>query len=281
MKIRLQEKDILQTLYYFDIFSYPPKTRELWTFSKIKTQFKDFKILLDTMQKQEKIFLIEDRVSLYKKNFIDYKSRHKKSLDYINSLNSNLKYFKSINSVVMIGISGSLSMKNVENNSDIDLFLVTKANSLWKTRFEILLKTRILSFLGNKTMKKLCWNIMMEESLMIIPKEKQNEYTAHEVLQMKPVYEKKGYIYPLFLKQNSWVFEHFPNAKSKFLDKKDYYKNIKSNNSPNIINRMLKRLQLFWLKFKEYKVEEYKSQAWFIQNDFEKKVLQKLKRRLS
>jgi hypothetical protein len=62
-------------------------------------------------------------------------------------------------------------------------------------------------------MNKVCLNLFFDESDLMVPEFKRNEYVAHEVLQMKPIVIKDK-IYERFLKANSWVFEIFPNSKS-------------------------------------------------------------------
>lgn len=53
--------------------------------------------------------------------------------------------------------------------------------------------------------------MFLEEGYLTLPTDKQNLYTAHEIAQLKPIYDKDG-IYQKFLFANSWTKNYLPNA---------------------------------------------------------------------
>ena len=118
---------------------------------------------------------------------------------------------------------------------------------------------------------KVCLNLFFDESNLKIPKYKQTEYVAHEVLQMKPFIQ-KGDIYMRFIDTNRWVFDIFPNAE------KDFHRHPRESATDprksivDTIELILKNLQL--LLIKRHKTTEIitDSQLWFHPEDFGEKV---------
>ncbi len=84
-----------------------------------------------------------------------------------------------IPTIKMVGITGSLAMKNADEDSDIDLIIVTCRGTLWTTR---VIGYLLLKFLGFNLRKprdknekdKLCLNMWIDESDLAI--DKQNIY---------------------------------------------------------------------------------------------------------
>ena len=109
-----------------------------------------------------------------------------------------------------MAISGALAMQNSHNNDDIDLVLVTSRGTLWTTRFfaSILLMPYKRDPQGAKVSNRACLNVFLDESdLKISP---QNLYLAHEIYQMKPIWDRDG-TYQRFINANKWVKKYLPN----------------------------------------------------------------------
>jgi hypothetical protein len=122
------------------------------------------------------------------------------------------KILSFLPTVQLIGVSGSLSMKNCKKDDDIDLFFITSANSVWLTRFCVSL---LLILLGEKRKRliacakdKICPNMYLSNDTLTLSK--QNLYTAHEVAQLK-VLHNKNRTYEQFLYQNNWIHTYLPN----------------------------------------------------------------------
>lgn len=177
----------------------------------------------------------------------------------------------------LLGISGSLSMLDADKNDDIDLFVVTSNSTLWLTRCYVLFVTRILSLFNHSIAPKLCWNIFMEEQCLSLPLHKQNEYTAHELIQLKIVYDKSDTAHKLQT-DNQWIHDILPNVQINSKRKNIDYKPSWQHKVFKFIDLSLRYFQLLWLSKKGYTATEYESQVWFIQNDFEKKILIPLKK---
>jgi len=242
----------------------------------------------------------------YKFLITNYEKRLKTSLNKIKRVRLYLKLLSYFPQIKLIGLSGSVAMLNADENHDVDLFIITAKNRLWTGRFVALVLAQLLGLrrkrdearpifslpvikiaagvsLNHKN--KVCLNLFFDESAVGVPKFKQSEYVAHEVLQMKPFVEKNG-VYMSFIDANRWVFDIFPNARKVFSIK---YKvsSIKNKNSPfSILNtkylilntiadkteQLLKSFQLFFINRHRTNEIVTESQLWFHPEDFEKKI---------
>lgn len=219
------EKAILKTLIYSDIFSYPLTKEEIWKYliweEKTPVKKREFEENFPY-----KFILIKENFYFLnnKEEIIELRKKRKKySLEKKEISETALNILKKIPLIKLIGISGALSMENSEKEDDIDLFIITKKNTLWMTR---LIATFFLEInklrrhpWGKIVANKICLNMFVDEANLEIPKKEQNLYTAHEVCQMKPIF-KKNDTYKKFLSNNQWILNYLPNSILKINKKK-------------------------------------------------------------
>ncbi|MBI3070029.1 MAG: hypothetical protein HYY87_01855 [Candidatus Levybacteria bacterium] len=224
--IKEAQQAILRTIAYSDVFAYPLTKKELWHFLlDKKTSRKEFEKALKTVSlvitEKDGFYCFLGREDIIAKR----KQREKVSYEKIKIAKRTLPFFSWIPTVRLIGISGALAMNNADKNDDIDLFVVVRKNSLWTTR--------LFRALG-------------------LPKEKQDLFGAHEVVQMMPIFE-RGDAYGRFIRANLWVKKFLPNS----LDiKRLSYKDIKRSKNHNfLITQLLnsfeflaKVLQLWYMR---------------------------------
>lgn len=212
------EKSILKTVCYSDIFDFPLKKEEIYRFLiEKKVKKKDLSKALINLKKQ-----VEEKDGYYflpgRKDIVNLrKSREKNAEEKIQLAKKTTDILKKIPFIEMVGITGSLSMKNTPKDDDIDLFIVTKNNMLWTTRF---LSTVLIEILGirrrpnQKNVKdKICLNMFLDGSTLQVDKKDQNIYTAHEVCQLIPIFDRNG-TYKKFIKKNKWIKSFLPNWKT-------------------------------------------------------------------
>jgi predicted nucleotidyltransferase len=144
---------------------------------------------------------------------VSWELRKKYTRETLRKNKKELDTLSKIPWVKMIGITGSLAAYNGEKGSDTDILIVANKNRIWLTRGFLILMLIILGKYPNRRSKKLkiCPNIYLDEDKMEWVKEKQNIYSAHEVLMLQPYYE-KDHTYFKFLKQNEWAFRYFMNC---------------------------------------------------------------------
>jgi len=201
--------------------------------------------------------------------------------------------------IKLVGLSGSISMLNAKKDDDIDLFIITAKNRLFTGRFISLLLAQILGLrrkrdsgknekntIPSSLIKdKICLNLFFDERELLIPKIKQTEFVAHEVLQMKPIVSKYE-IYERFLATNKWVFKIFPNAVSVFSMKykvSSMWKKI-PNTKYFILDTFFDKIELILKNIELRSINQHRTtelitntQLWFHPDDFEKKIVKNLK----
>jgi hypothetical protein len=114
-------------------------------------------------------------------------------------------------------------------------------------------------------------NLFFEETDFTIPLFKQNLFTAHEVLQMKPVLNQNK-TYEKFLQANRWISSYFPN--NRFLNTKKVNIQIKKSNE-GLTEMVLKKLQIYLIKRHQTTELILQKQLWFFPQDVQKKLEKK------
>lgn len=130
---------------------------------------------------------------------------------------SILSYFPTIS---LIAVTGSLAMDNAFVDDDLDIFIITRADTLWLTRPLVIFflkamglrrPTSLPEHHSSVVADKVCDNLWLDEAALALPKNKRNLYTAHEVLQARPLFDRGG-AYAKFIIANSWTKKYLANA---------------------------------------------------------------------
>lgn len=287
-------KSILQTLVYSDIFDYPLSKDEIWKFwigKKVDKKTFD-KFLKGNLPKRivfrNNFYCLFGREKIVQTRL----EREKESEKKLGIAKKIIKLLSFIPTIHFIAISGALALKNSHKDDDIDLFVITSKGSLWLSRFIIIV---ILSLLGyyrrrneSKVSNKICLNMLIDESALSFPKSRQNLYTAHEIVQMMPVFERNN-VYNRFISTNKWVGKFLPNA---FVDRGTTQINTR-NYAESFISVFLRKVQRFsalehlakavqLLSIRKHQTTETISDNFlaFHPFDYKEKVLSEYKKRL-
>lgn len=130
-----------------------------------------------------------------------------------------------IPTIRLIGISGSVAMRNADEDDDLDLFIITRSGTLWLTRFFTVFLLTLFQLRrkrkGSRVKNTVCVNLLLDEQMLQFTKERRDLYTAHEIIQMKPLVNKRQ-TYEAFLKSNEWVREFLPNSMSETVRMRGY-----------------------------------------------------------
>ncbi len=271
------QEEILKVIKYFSFFSYPPTLEEIYTFLPLKTSKKQLKNELDNLKVIKKsLFKIERYTMVGYSNFFNKKLvRERNSLKKINKIKTYLKLLVLFPQIKLVGLSGTVAMMNAERQDDIDLFIITGHGRLWTGRFVTLILAQILGIRRKREDRqakdKICPNLFFDEKNLKIAKNKQTNFVAHELLQMKTLINKEGAHQRLF-DTNRWVYDIFPNSKFKSSVKFRKGKQNLNNLVGNWLESVLKKLQLNSIN--KHKTREIisESQLWFFPEDFEKKM---------
>lgn len=183
-----------------------------------------------------------------------------------------------IPTIKFIGITGSLAMNNAKTESDIDLMVITKANTLWVSRIAayILLKIKKIELRSPKVKDekdKVCLNLWLDENDLVWGEVK-NAYIAHEISQVIPLLN-KGKTYEKWISLNLWIFDYWPKAVDIKTTKNR--KNRKTNPILVVLNVLLYLLQRVYMNSKITRENVSLTHAFFHPYDWGEKVMKELK----
>jgi len=210
-------QSILKTVLYSDIFDYPTTAAQIWKYliSSRKIEREDFDKVLKNIKgpikEQEGWYFLSGRENLIKKRL----RRRKESQRKIAQAYKTASILSIIPTVLLIGVSGGTSMHNADKNDDIDFFIIARENTIWQTRFFSVLALTLLRRYRKRSLRivadKICLNMLVDESGLTFPEDRQDLYTAHEIVQMKPIFNKHK-TYEKFILANKWVENFLPNS---------------------------------------------------------------------
>ncbi|MBV9962239.1 MAG: nucleotidyltransferase domain-containing protein [Parafilimonas sp.] len=200
---------ILKTLTYFDIFSYPLNQDEIIFFldkpatnGSISSSF-DRLVKAKLLCKFDNFYSIRNAAELIKRR----NDGNALAVIQIKKARKVSRFLSWIPYVKGIAISGSLSKNFADENSDLDFFIITKANRLWIVRIIYSFIYKIASTLRIK--EWFCLNYFIDESELEI--KEHNLFTAVELSTLMPLKGEK--IFDDFFNANSWVNQFQPNFK--------------------------------------------------------------------
>lgn len=243
---------------YHDIFDYKLTKKEA-----VRWQYKNQRIKIS---KAWPTSLVKDKLQ---------REKYSKNKLVIAKKAANL--IAKISTVKFVGITGALAMNNAGKDSDIDLMIVTKVNTLWLTRLLVYL---LICIFGIQTRKpkqniekdKLCLNMWLDENDLVWGKKDRNIYTAHEIAQVVPLVNKDK-TYEKFLYLNKWILNYWPNAVSVpyALSYKPY-----AANTIKLFEKLAFKIQLWYMSNKITREIVTPTRAIFHPNDWGKVVTSKL-----
>ena len=207
MKYLRIDKDILATLTYFNMFDYPLKKREIFSFLSHSDDFPEFDRTLENLVNASIVFRVGEFYCLQNNQKIAERrsignakaTRMLRKAERVAGIISVFPYVKGV------AVSGSLSKYFADENADIDFFIITAANRLWLSR-TILHLLKKISFLF-KMQDLFCMNYFIDEAEPCIVEK--NFYTAMEIVTILPLRGKKAF--DNFYTVNDWTRIFFPN----------------------------------------------------------------------
>lgn len=206
------EVSILKTIAYFDVFSYPLTSDEIIFFLDQAAGENEVCRGLNYLVEAGQLQQSGDFYSLT--NDDGYAAKRIKANQlaqkYISRARTVAKFLSWIPYINGIAISGSLSKKCADENSDLDFFIITKADRLWIVRilYSILFKIAGIARVKNW----FCLNYFIAESDLEI--KEHNLFTAVEVSTLIPL--KGEAVFRNFFQANEWVSAYQPNYKPDF-----------------------------------------------------------------
>lgn len=270
------------SIFYHDLFDYPLTKTEIEKWATGKRVLSDKYRVSSIKTKKGYYFLKGKEGSILKRL-----AREKSSVKKLKIARRAGRLLTKIPTVKMVGITGALSMKNANEDSDIDLLIVTSHGLLWTTRLLsyflfLALGFRIRRPKSSEQKDKLCLNMWLDESDLIF--RKRNIFTAHEVTQIIPIVNKDK-TYEKLLWKNRWVLDYWPRAVTrKYLVSGTKYQVSKKSLIHNTLNLLLNtviepivyKLQYRYMRSKITRETITKTRAIFHPYDWSAEVLKRL-----
>jgi predicted nucleotidyltransferase len=166
--------------------------------------------------------------------------------------------------ILFLGISGSVASGHPKENDDIDLLIVTKADTLWKNRFKLrwwVYKNKIPHRKYDKTELKdqFCFNLWLDVNYLQIPKNRQNLKNAIDLLILIPLINKK-HTYEKFVLANVWAKKFVATGYSKKILNFKYQMPDKIKNKKNTLNKIINCFY-FWPQYWYMKPKIFKEKV--------------------
>lgn len=261
------------SIVYHDLFDYPLTKEELYLW-KSSLSIKSKK----RIENKGKFYFISGRQGIIKKRLENEKYSQKKLL----IAKKAARVISIIPSVLFVGITGSLAMMSAGKNSDIDLMIITKKNTLWTTRLLVYCVLHATGYTLRRPKFKdekdaLCLNMWLDESDLTWRKRERNIFTAHEMAQIVPLVNKKD-TYEKMMFLNKWLLDYWPNF-TKIVGYKEKVMSLDSTLLSlffDFLNLVCFSLQYLYMKSKITRELVTLARAIFHQNDWSKVVIKKL-----
>jgi predicted nucleotidyltransferase len=268
---------IIKTLAYSGVFGYPVTfyqisnnliSGKLFTYKKIR---KELEKLID----EGVVKKVKNRFMLKGIRTHNVSKREKYTREIIEKHKEKIKLLKKVPWIKMIAITGSVANYDAEENDDIDLLIVTEKNRLWITRGFVFLILKIINELPkDKSKRKICPNIFLDESNMAWSDKKRNLYVAQNVISMQP-FSWRDDTYFKFINENNWVKKYYKNFNVDYQDKK--IKTKKDSPLMVFLEKVARKEEIKYME-KDITTEVVNSKLiHFNKNDSTKRILSKYK----
>jgi predicted nucleotidyltransferase len=211
---------ILETVAYADVFDYPLTEFEVWKFllssdgegERMKSvSFREVQEILQGSFLSKRLGRFRGFVFLHgREDLVALRMRRQKIADRnikgAQRIASILRFFPFVR---MVGLTGSLAMKNADRGSDWDFFIVLRSGYIWTGRAVVtgLLHLFGLRRHGGKVARRACLNFWVTtESLEIRLKDM---FSSNEYFFLIPLFGEKTFA--KFQSANAWIRRFRPN----------------------------------------------------------------------
>jgi len=224
---------IVETIAFFDLFSFPLTTNEVLKYLKIKSDYleisKNLNQLLEqrTLGRKDGLYFLAGKVSSVEER----KRRYNYSARKFKITLKIAKYFRYIPWIRLICVANLIGRDNLSDRGDIDLFIVSNKNRLWLTRFFTVLTAKFLNARPQKDKKKdkICLSFFVSEENLNIENIRESEddmYFNYWFLNLAPIYSCDNIFFEL-MESNKKLIGRFPNY---------FYQEISNKRKIKIIN---------------------------------------------
>lgn len=288
-------KGIVKTLLYYDVFQYPLTESEIFKHLPTQRATPDqVKEELRRLRDESIVYSHADFFSVQDDSGLETRrvKGNNMALESLPIAHKQALFISKFPFVRAVMASGSLSKDYMDEQADLDFFIITKSNRLWIARMLLVLYRKVFLF---NSRKYFCTNYFLDENHLEI--EEKNIFTATELATLLPLYGKENY--KKLIDSNSWIQLFFPHHNSRQTVNvptyrpgllKRYLESIINLMGANKLETIFMRLNLFrWRRIYEsnfpkgdfevaFKTKEYVSKGH--SRNMQRKVLDLYKQKL-
>jgi hypothetical protein len=220
------QKNILTTITYYDVMGYPLTAFEIW---KYLTRISNSEFRIPNDAGDEKVSLVEVMLELENEKlgrlvdeyqgFYFLKGRVElvgQRLERNKIANQKMKkllqvagFLRFIPFVRMVAVTGSLAMKNSDQESDLDLLIALKYGRIFTGRLLVTVLVHILGRRrhGKKIADRVCLNYFVTDQTMEVSLK--DVFSASEYSFIFPIFG--WHDFQKFQKDNQWIRGYKPN----------------------------------------------------------------------
>lgn len=200
------QQHIIKALAYFDLFQYPLTKEEIRLFMQSVENQERVDEQLEFLTEAGVVYRVDEFYSLQNNLALAARRRNgndKAAAELKNAVKA-ARILARFPFVKGLALSGSLSKNFADENTDIDFFIITKANRLWIARTLMHVFYKLTRIIGRQ--RWFCMNYYVDETALEI--EEKNVFTAVEIVTLVPM---RGHDeFARFLACNRWVKNYFP-----------------------------------------------------------------------
>lgn len=142
---------------------------------------------------------------LQERDLANRKARAQFIVEKQNKTAEFVQFAKKIPFIKAIVLTGSTAINNAKKNDDLDFMLICQKNTLWLSRFLLILLTKLKNKRPDqKKDNAWCFNILLDENDLTLDENRRSLYEAYEVLQMIFVFDRDHY-QENFFNANEWL----------------------------------------------------------------------------
>lgn len=209
-RLSVLQQDILRTLSYFDIFSYPLSAEQVYTYLPRNSvsiaqvgETLDSLVSCGVVQHSHSFYFLADRTTSVVAERLQNEIRASRMMKRVRWIAFLLRQVPFVRAVF---ITGSLSKNVAGPSSDADFMIVTAPNRLWITKMFLTAIRRV--FLLN-SIRYFCLNLFVTENGF--PFLDRNIFNAIEVATTQVLWNRAAY--RKFQSANAWTEQFLPNRK--------------------------------------------------------------------
>lgn len=203
--------EIIRILLYFEVFKYPLTAKEIFERSKTSS--------LQKVEEELAHLVFQESLKLYgsfytingNQDWVNARIKGNEQARLAMPLAAKYsRWMQRIPFVRAVMLSGSISKDYMDEQSDIDYFIVVEQDRLWIARlFFVFIQRFVL-----RSAKHFCFNYMISNANLSFSNK--SFYPAIELMTLKPMYG--AAVYQNLLSANLWAKMYFPNYPQSALE---------------------------------------------------------------